>query len=82
MKVLEGEKMLVSIYSFHIQYIKFLENEQILCMSQGKGRTESRLKEHENRVLRRKFGCEREGVTGEQRRIHNEVYNLYINSII
>ena len=38
-------------------------------------REERRLKVFENRVLRRIFGCKRDKVTGEWRRLHNE--NLY-----
>jgi hypothetical protein len=30
-----------------------------------------------NKVLRRIFGRKREDVTGEWRRLHNEVHNLY-----
>jgi hypothetical protein len=36
------------------------------------------LRVHENRVLKRIFGPEREEVAGGQRRLHNkELYNLY-----
>jgi hypothetical protein len=41
-------------------------------------RGEHRLREFENRVLRRIFGPKREGVAGELRRLHNEeLHNLY-----
>jgi hypothetical protein len=41
-------------------------------------REESRLREFENRVLRRIFGPKRDEVTGECRKLHNEeLYDLY-----
>jgi hypothetical protein len=41
-------------------------------------RGEHRLRVFENRVLRRIFGPERDEVTGEWRRLHNEeLYDLY-----
>jgi hypothetical protein len=38
-------------------------------------REEHRPRVFENRVLRRIFGAKRDGVTGEWRRLHNEVLN-------
>ena len=38
-------------------------------------REEHRLRVFENRVLRRIFGPERDGVTGEWRKLHNEELN-------
>jgi hypothetical protein len=38
-------------------------------------REERRLKVFENRVLRRVFGPQRDGVTGEWRKFHNEELN-------
>ena len=38
-------------------------------------RKERRLRAFENRVLRRTFGTKRDGVTGEYRKLHNEVLN-------
>jgi hypothetical protein len=38
-------------------------------------REEHRLRVFENRVLRGIFGAERDGVTGEWRRLHNEELN-------
>ena len=38
-------------------------------------REERRLRVFENRVLRRIFGLERDGVTGEWRKLHNEELN-------
>jgi hypothetical protein len=44
-------------------------------------REERRLRVFENRVLRRIFGAEREEVTGEWRKLHNEELNdLYFSS--
>jgi hypothetical protein len=44
-------------------------------------REESRLRVFENRVLSELFGTERDGVTGEWRRLHNEELNgLYCSS--
>jgi len=44
---------------------------------------ESRLRVFENRVLRRIFGTERDEVTGEWRRLHNEELNdLYCSANI
>jgi hypothetical protein len=41
-------------------------------------RKECRLRVSENRVLRRIFGCKRDEVTGEWRKLHNEeLNNLY-----
>jgi hypothetical protein len=41
-------------------------------------REEHRLREFENRVLRKIFGPKRDGVTGEWRRLHNEeLYAMY-----
>jgi hypothetical protein len=41
-------------------------------------REEHKLREFENRVLRRIFGPKRDGVTGEWRKLHNEeLRNLY-----
>jgi hypothetical protein len=41
-------------------------------------REEHRLREFENRVLRRIFGPKRDEVTGEWRKLHNEeLHNLY-----
>jgi hypothetical protein len=40
-------------------------------------REENRLTVFENRVLRRIFGPKRDEVTGEWRKLHNEVCNLY-----
>jgi hypothetical protein len=41
-------------------------------------REEDRLREFENRALRRIFGPKRDEVTGEWRRLHNEeLYDLY-----
>jgi hypothetical protein len=37
-------------------------------------REERRLKVFENRVLRRIFGAERDEVTGEWRKLHNDLY--------
>jgi len=46
-------------------------------------REERRIKSSENRVLRRKFGSKRDGVTGEWRKLHNEELNdLYCSSNI
>ena len=46
-------------------------------------REECRLRVFENRVLRRKFGPERDDVTGEGRTLHNkELYALYCSSAI
>ena len=46
-------------------------------------REEHRLKVFENRVLRRIFGLERDGVTGEWRKLHNEELNdLYCSPSI
>jgi hypothetical protein len=33
----------------------------------------------ENRVLRRIFGPKRNDVIGEWRKLHNEIYNLYLS---
>ena len=38
-------------------------------------REERRLREHENRVLRRILGPKKDGVTGEWRKLHNEQLN-------
>jgi hypothetical protein len=38
-------------------------------------REEHRLRVFDNRVLRGIFGCKRDGVTGEWRRLHNEELN-------
>jgi hypothetical protein len=40
-------------------------------------RDEQRLRVFENRVLRRIFGCKRDEATGEWRRLHNELNDLY-----
>jgi len=40
-------------------------------------REERRLRVLENRVLRRIFGPKRDEVTGEWRKLHNELNNLY-----
>jgi hypothetical protein len=41
-------------------------------------REEHKLRVSENRVLRRKFGPKRDGVTGGWRKLHNEeLHNLY-----
>jgi len=40
-------------------------------------REECRLRVFENRVLRRVFGPRRDEVTGEWRKLHNEVRDLY-----
>ena len=46
-------------------------------------REEHRLRVFENRVLRRKFGPKRDGVTGEWRKLHNEELNdLYSSTNI
>jgi hypothetical protein len=43
-------------------------------------REEHRLRVFENRVLRRIFGPKRDEVTGEWRKLHNEVlHNLYLS---
>jgi hypothetical protein len=46
-------------------------------------REESRLRVFENRVLREIFGAERDEVTGEWRRLHNEELNgLYCSPTV
>jgi hypothetical protein len=40
-------------------------------------RTEHRLRVFENRVLRRIFGPKKDEVTGEWRKLHNELCDLY-----
>ena len=46
-------------------------------------REEHRLRVFKNRVLRRIFGSERDGVTGEWRKLHNEELNdLYSSTNI
>jgi hypothetical protein len=40
-------------------------------------REEHRLRVFENRVLRRIFGPKRDDETGDWRKLHNELYNLY-----
>jgi hypothetical protein len=41
---------------------------------------ECRLREFENRVLRRIFGPKRDEVTGDWRRLHNkELYDIYLS---
>ena len=40
-------------------------------------REERRLRVFENRVLRRVFGPKRDEVTGEWRKLHNELSDLY-----
>jgi hypothetical protein len=40
-------------------------------------REKRRLGKFENRVLRRIFGPRRDEVTGEWRKLHNEIYDLY-----
>jgi len=40
-------------------------------------REERRLRLFENRVLRRVFGSKRDDVTGEWRKLHNELRDLY-----
>jgi hypothetical protein len=40
-------------------------------------REEHRLRVLENKVLRRVFGRKRDGVTGEWRKLHNELNDLY-----
>jgi hypothetical protein len=46
-------------------------------------REEHRLRESENRVLRRIFGPKRDEVTGERRKLHNkELHDLYSSSSI
>jgi hypothetical protein len=41
-------------------------------------REEHKLRVFENRVLKRIFGLKRDGVTGEQRKLHNEeLHDLY-----
>jgi len=40
-------------------------------------REERRLRVFENRVLRRIFGLRKSEVTGEWRRLHNEINDLY-----
>jgi hypothetical protein len=40
-------------------------------------REEHRLRVFETRVLRRIFGPKRDEVTGEWRKLHNELHNLY-----
>jgi hypothetical protein len=46
-------------------------------------REEHRLREFENRVLRRIFGPKRDEVTGDWRKLHNEeLHNLYSSSNI
>jgi hypothetical protein len=40
-------------------------------------REERRLRVFENRVLRRVFGSKRDEVTGEWRKLHNELSDLY-----
>jgi len=40
-------------------------------------REERRLRVFENRVLRRIFGSKRDEVTGEWRKLHNELSDLY-----
>jgi hypothetical protein len=42
-------------------------------------REEHRLRVFENRVLRRIFGPKRDEETGRWRKLHNELYNLYIS---
>jgi len=42
-------------------------------------REECRLRVFENRVLRRIFGPKRDEVTGEWRKLHNELNNLYFS---
>jgi hypothetical protein len=45
-------------------------------------REEHRLRVFENRVLRRLFGPKRDEVTGGQRKLHNELCDLYSSNII
>jgi hypothetical protein len=40
-------------------------------------REQQRSREFENRVLRRIFGLKRDQVTGDWRKLHNELHNLY-----
>jgi len=42
-------------------------------------REECRLRVFENRVLRRIFGHKRDMVTGEWRKLHKELYDLYLS---
>jgi hypothetical protein len=42
-------------------------------------REEHRLRVFENRVLRRIFGPKRDEVTGEWRKLHNELHSLYLS---
>jgi hypothetical protein len=45
-------------------------------------REEHRLRVFESRVLRRIFGPKKDEVTGEWKRLHKEVYDLYSSSNI
>jgi hypothetical protein len=45
-------------------------------------REERRLRVFENRALRRIFGPKRDKVTGEWRKLHNELNDLYSPNII
>jgi hypothetical protein len=45
-------------------------------------RDEHRLRMFENRVLRRMFGPKRDEVTGEWRKVHEELNDLYCSTII
>jgi hypothetical protein len=45
-------------------------------------REERRLRVFENRLLRRIFGSRKDEVTGEWRKLHNELNDLYFSPII
>jgi hypothetical protein len=47
-----------------------------------KFREEHSLRVFENRVLRRIFGPKRDEVTGDWRKLHNELHNLYSSPCI
>jgi hypothetical protein len=50
----------------------------VLCMFRSPYREKQRLRVFENRVLRRIFGPERDDMTGDWRKLHNEeLHNLH-----